>query len=188
MTPYLVAADNIFPWGEFLLLREYAWKIQYQDKTGPDGVTYQNIGIPVPPSAHEQLTHALSWLMGYRVILKICAFRLSTEGTEPPQWAHSDAEVANWASFVYVNEGPGGTVLLRHKDTEMTEHPKNQAELDAWNRDCNKQEAWEIIGSVPNKPNRGIVIPAKQIHAAMPVRGFGQSPIDGRLILWSFFD
>ena len=48
--------------------------------------------------------------------------------------------------------------------------------------------AWEIIGAVSSKPNRGLVIPSNQLHAATPPRGFGQSPIDGQLILWSFFD
>ena len=188
MTPYLLVFDNVFPSGEFHLLEDYAHIIQYQDRKGPDGVTYKNIGLPVPPSAQEQLTQALSWLMGYRVALKICAFRLSVEGTEPPQWAHSDAEVSKWASFMYINQGPGGTVLLKHYETEMTSHPKNQAELDAWKRDCNDPGQWEVIGSVPCRPNRGLVIPSDQIHAAVPRLGFGQSPVDGRLILWSFFD
>jgi hypothetical protein len=188
MTPYLIAVDDMFPWGEFFLLREYAWRLEYHDETGPDGVVYKHIGTPIPKSAEDQLTQALSWLMGYRVVLKICAFRLSPEGTIPPQWAHSDAEVSKWASFVYMNEGPGGTVLLKHRTAEMTIHPRNQAELDVWKRDCNDMSAWEAIGSVACKPNRCIVLPSNLLHAAMPPRGFGESPIDGRLILWSFFD
>lgn len=188
MKPYLIAVDDVFPRNEFLLLQDYAWNMKYEDRQGPDGVVYKNIGTPVPSVAQEILTHTLSWLVGYRIALKICAFRLSLEGTEPPQWAHSDAEVSKWASFVYINEGPGGTVLLRHVDHEMTEHPKNEAELDIWKQDCNKLDRWSIVGEVACKPNRGLVIPSNLIHAAMPPRGFGQSPIDGRLILWSFFD
>jgi hypothetical protein len=188
MTPYLIAVDEVFPPNEFRMLREYAWATEYQDKEGPDGVTYKNIGVKVPEPTKEQLTLALTWIMGYRVVLKICAFRLSLEGTEPPQWAHSDAEVARWASFVYINPGPGGTVLLRHRVTGMTMHPVNQEELDTLTEDCSKLPMWDIIGSIPCEPNRLVVIPSHQIHAAMPVYGFGQSPKDGRLILWSFFD
>jgi len=188
MTPYLIAVDEVFPNNEFLLLRDYAWGMEYKDRTGPDGVVYKNIGLPVPAVAQEMLVHTLSWLMGYRILLKICAFRLSLEGTEPPQWAHSDAEVSKWASFIYINESPGGTVLLKHVDEDFSEHPKNQAELDVWTRDCNNLNAWSIIGEVACKPNRGLVIPSNLLHAAMPPRGFGQSPKDGRLILWSFFD
>ena len=188
MKPYLFAVDEVFPQNEFLLLREYARNMEYQDRTGPDGVVYKNIGLPVPMVAQEMLVYTLSWLMGYRIVLKICAFRLSLEGTEPPQWAHSDAEVSKWASFIYINEGPGGTVLLKHVDEEFSEHPKNEAELDVWKRDCNDLSKWSVVGEVGCKPNRGLVIPSHLIHAALPPRGFGQSPIDGRLILWSFFD
>jgi len=188
MTPYLMAVDGVFPYNEFLMLREYAHIMEYKDREGPDGVTYKDIGAEVPEPAKEQLIFALTWLMGYRIAMKICAFRLSVEGTVPPQWAHSDAEVSKWASFVYINPGPGGTALLRHKETGMTMHPRNQEELDIWTRDCNRPEAWYVIGSVPCEPNRGLVIPSDQLHAAMPVHGFGQSPSDGRLILWSFFD
>lgn len=188
MKPYLIAVDDVFPHNEFLLLQEYAWNMKYEDREGPDGVVYQNIGLPVPPVITEMLTHTLSWLMGYRILLKICAFRLSLEGTEPPQWAHSDAEVSKWASFVYINDGPGGTALVKHHELEMTAHPANEAELEAWKRDCNNLAAWEVIGLVTCKANRGLVIPSNLLHAALPPRGFGQSPIDGRLILWSFFD
>jgi len=188
MTPYLYSVDDFFPEGEFRLLRSYCLRLEYEDKQGPDGVVYQGIGTPVPNAAQEHLIHALSWLMGYRIALKICAFRLSVQGTKPPQWAHSDAEVSKYASFVYMNAGPGGTVLVRHRETGMTRHPRNQAELDAWERDHSNMDAWQIIAGVDCVPNRAVIMRSDLLHAAVPFFGFGEAPIDGRLILWSFFD
>jgi Family of unknown function (DUF6445) len=188
MTPYLYAVDEIFPPFEFDLLRAYAWRLEYKDQEGPDGVVYPGIGLPVPESSRERLTHTLSWLLGYKVVLKICAFRLSVEGTVPPQWAHSDAQVSRYAAFVYMNEGPGGTVLLQHIETDMRVHPRNQAELDVWQRDHSTVEAWQVCAAVDCAPNRAVIMPSELIHAAMPPRGFGSSAHDGRLILWSFFD
>ena len=71
MKPHLIVVDEVFPTGEFLLLREYAWQLEYKDKKGPDDIIYKDIGVPVPESAREQLVHGLSWLMGYRVVLTI---------------------------------------------------------------------------------------------------------------------
>jgi len=188
MIPYLYVIDNTFGEHEFGLLREYAHQLTYEDREGPDGVTYRGIGLPIPRSAEELLIHGFSWLLGYKVTMKICAFRLSLEGTRPPQWAHSDAQVAKYAAFTYINPGPGGTVMLRHIRTGMFQHPRNEEELAAWRKDHSDLNEWEMTGSIDCQPNRTVIMRAEIMHGAMPPNGFGNTPQNGRLILWSFFD
>ncbi len=188
MIPYFYAIDDALPQGEFEILREYSRLVPYEDRKGPDGVIYQGVSAEVPECVKEQLTHLLSWLVGSRVIIKICAFRLSITGTVPPQWAHSDLSVSRFASFLYINPSPGGTVLLRHKETGMFAHPKDEYELAVLQRDQSNVDAWEIRAKVDCAPNRMIVIRSELLHAALPVYGHGSGPEDGRLILWTFFD
>lgn len=188
MTPYVCAIDDMLPYGEFELLREYTRLLDYQDREGPDGVVYAGISDQVPDSIKDQLTYAFTWVMGARVALKICAFRLSIEGTKPPQWAHSDLPVSRFASFLYINPCPGGTVLLRHKDSGMFTHPKDDYELGILQRDQNSPEKWDVVAQVDCAPNRALIIRSDLIHAAIPMYGYGSGPADGRLILWSFFD
>lgn len=189
MTPYIYAVDDFFPEYEFKLLREYALTLEYKDHVAPfDGVTYKNIGLPVPEVAQERLSMNLTWIFGQRVTPKHMAFRLSPEGSDPPQWAHSDAEVARFGMFVFMNDGPGGTLLLEHLTTGMRTHPKDDIELRAWQEDHNKMNAWTVKGAIDCRANRAVILRADLMHAAMPRHGFGTTPADGRLILLCFFD
>jgi len=189
MIPYFYVLDEFFPNYEFDLLRDYALRLEYKDQVAPfDGVTYKNIGLPVPDGALMRISTNLSWLLGYKVMPKHCAFRLSLEGSSPPQWAHSDAEVARFGMFIYLNPGPGGTVLLEHKLTGMRQHPRTMDELDAWRFDHNDPDKWEIRASIDSAPNRAVVLQAGLIHAALPFWGFGDGVHNGRLILLCFFD
>lgn len=188
MRPHLFAIDGVFPAAEFNMLQEYAHVLKYEDHQAPfDGVVYKNIA-PAPPSVIEHLTHVLTWLMGYRVVPLHTCFRLSVEGSEPPQWAHSDGEVAKFGFFLFINPGRGGTALLEHKASGMRTHPQSEYELELWKRDHNDESAWDIISFVEGEPNRGILIRSDLMHAALPRHGYGESAIDGRLILLCFFD
>ena len=188
MRPYLYAMDDVLEPYEFGLLQDYTRRLEYVDRDGPDGATYPGISDQVPEAAIERLTYALSWVAGYRVVIKICAFRLSVEGTVPPQWAHSDLEVARFASFLHINPTPSATVLLRHRETGMVEHPSTEEEVEILRRDQNDEGAWDIIGGIYCRPNRLAVLQAGLIHAALPRLGYGTNAENGRLILWTFFD
>jgi hypothetical protein len=189
MTPYINAIDGFFPDFEFDLIRSYAMGLEYKPVVAPfDGQTYQNIGLPVPPAVEERLAINLTWIMGYKVSPSFVAFRLSPEGSNPPQWAHSDAQVSKFALFVYLNDGPGGTVALRHKELGFSVHPKNEEELDAWRADYDDMSKWDIRACIDTKANRAILMRSEIIHAALPKHGFGKDVTDGRLILLTFFD
>jgi len=189
MRPYVLVLDNFFEPLEFDLLRSYAWGLEYKDQVAPfDGQTYPNIGLPVPEAVEQKVAVQLSWIMGHKVVPKYMAFRLSTEDSDPPQWAHSDLEVAQYNFVLSLNDGPGSTLLLTHHESEMWEHPRNQYELEMWQRDFNDAKKWHIRGEVDFAPNRAIIMRSGLIHAADPRRGYGETAMDGRLILLSFFD
>jgi len=189
MTPYVYMIDEFFPEYEFELVQAYAHNLEYKPVESPfDRVVYPNIGLPVPEPVLERTTQVLTWLMGYKVIPKHNAFRLSPRGSNPPQWAHSDAEVSRYAFFCYINPGPSSTVLLEHRGTGMRTHPQNEVELQAWKDDHENEKAWRIYGEFPGAPNRALVMRSDLIHAALPRRGYGEDTYDSRLILLSFFD
>jgi len=189
MKPYVVVLDDFLEPLEFDLLRSYAWALEYKDQVAPfDGQTYPNIGLPVPESVEQRLSVQLSWIMGYKVVPKYVAFRLSLEGSDPPQWAHSDLEVARYNFLLSLNEGPASTLLLSHMETDMQYHPRNDFELGVWRRDFNDSSKWHIRAEVDLAPNRAVIMDSGLIHAADPRRGYGETVHDGRLILLSFFD
>jgi hypothetical protein len=189
MIPYIQAVDEFFPDFEFDLIRSYAMGLEYKPTVAPfDGQTYQNIGLPVPPAVEERLAINLTWLLGYKVVPSFVAFRLSPEGSNPPQWAHSDAEVSKFGMFVYLNDGPGGTVLLRHKRSGMYKHPQTEHELEVWRHDFDDMDQWDVTASIDCKANRAVLLRSELMHAALPKNGFGTDVTDGRLILLAFFD
>jgi len=189
MIPYVYTIDEFFPPREFEWLREYAYHLEYCDRVAPfDGVTYPNLGVPVPAVAEELIGVQLTWLLGHKVVPRHMAFRLSLRGSNPPQWAHSDAEVAAYGMFVFINPGPFATVLLEHRKTGMRTHPQNEDELQAWKEDHNNEDAWREIARFDAAPNRAFVLRSELMHAALPRKGYGEDVRDGRLILLCFFD
>jgi len=189
MNPYILALDDFFEPVEFDLLRAYAWSLEYKDQVAPfDGQTYKNIGLPVPETVEQKVAMQLSWVMGYKVVPKYMAFRLTLEDSNPPQWAHSDLEVARFNFLLHLNPGPGGTVLLTHQESEMRTHPQNQYELEMWQRDFDDPTKWDVRAVIDIAPNRALVMRSELIHAQLPKHGFGSTVHDGRLILLSFFD
>jgi len=189
MVPYVYTLDEFFPPREFEWLRAYAYGLEYGDVVAPfDGVTYKNIGLPVPVVAQQIIASQLSWLMGYRVDPKYLAFRCSLRGSTPPQWAHSDLEVARYGMFVFINEGPFATVLLEHRASGMRVHPCSEEELATWKRDYDNVDAWREVARVDAAPNRAVILRSELMHGALPREGYGETVEDGRLILLCFFD
>jgi hypothetical protein len=189
MTPYVYLIDEFFPPYEFELVQAYAHQLEYKPVEAPfDHVVYPNIGLPVPEVVIERIAQSMTWLMGYKVIPKHNAFRLSPRGSNPPQWAHSDGETARWAFFCYINPGPSATVLLEHRRTGMRTHPAGDEELQAWKDDHNNVDAWRVVGEFPGAPNRALVMRSDLMHGAIPREGYGEDRTDARLILLSFFD
>lgn len=147
-----------------------------------DNVTYPGICKDIPAELREEVRYKLQALTGMSRMNWLFA-RLSTEGMDPPHWAHHDGNMGAWSMMLYLNRREhcqGGTALLSHVYGEPTP--------EVWARDTNTPGMWCQTLRCQMVPNRAFVFRAEQWHAALPKGGFGHSPIDGRLVLTCFFE
>jgi hypothetical protein len=174
-----ITLDN-FSW-RFDEIRSFADHANYEDVTNPvDGVVYPGICRDVP---EFDILNRLRRLRFLGPIENPTMFmRLSTEGTTPPHWAHSDESMGRYSLMLYLNRAEhakGGTALLRHRDGEP--------DIEVWARDTNLPEQWEILSVCEMRPNRAFIFRSELWHAALPIGGFGKDATNGRLVLTVFF-
>ena len=189
-------ADNVFPAHLFEKVQGHARALDYMGEVNPiDYVEYPDISTAVPMWMLAWIKSAAAKCIGKHVAdLEIhqSFFRLTTKNTPTaPHQAHNDESHSKYAAFFYVNDAPAhlvaGTSLVRHRETGMevgVEHPE---QVEAWERDTNDYDAWEILELIPMKANRLAVIESNRMHRAEPPDGFGESAADGRLVLITFF-
>jgi hypothetical protein len=94
--------------------------------------------------------------------------------------------MGDYTFLLYMQDGPGGTSFVRHKEQGMEHGPADDQELAAWKKDTNIPDAWEINGIVGMKENRACIFDSSFMHRAEPVEGFGNDVDDGRLVLTAF--
>lgn len=184
---YLVI-DNFLPSDVWWDLREYYDTADFSGETGRDGVTYPNICMQMPVFARNLVLDRLKEV-GNPDIQYLFA-RMSESGIYAQHKAHSDLEWGEWSMMLYMNrleDCIGGTSFVRH-DLGFSEHPINQKQLDACQRDTNRPEKWQIHDMCAMVPNRAVIFPAKYLHRAEPVGGFGNTQENSRLVLTAFFN
>lgn len=173
---------------DFVGARAFADTAEYEDFTNVDGVTYPHICLDLPDEIlGEMLAFMRVWL-GRPPVKPLMFLRGSPEGVDAPHQAHSDDLMGDWSLMVYMNRPEhcrGGTALVRHRETGIAETDLSFGE--AWMRDTNDPEAWEVTHLAEMKPNRAFVFPARLMHCAQPLGGFGSTPEDMRLVLTGFF-
>lgn len=169
---------------DFDSLREHATQLDFTGVINPeDGVLYPDVSTDVPKEVIEEITKKLSIREVHR-----CFFRLTTENTKgAPHQAHTDTAMGPRSLMLYMQDGPGGTSLVAHKETGLRTDPFNQWARATWQRDTKRPEAWEIYDLAPMKANRAAVFNSRLMHRAEPIGGFGSTPADGRLVLTMFY-
>lgn len=180
--------DNVI--GDFDNLNEYARKLSYEGVENPaDGVTYPDISTQVPEPTLHEIKEVLEKEVGHEIRIGAAFFRLTTKNTEgDPHQAHNDTAMGRYSFMLYMQDGPGGTALVRHKATGLDRDPWTPREWEAWRDDTNREDAWEITYLADMKANRGFLFDSKLMHRAEPVGGFGNDASDGRLVLTVFFN
>ncbi len=192
-SPVLIR-DNVLPPKLFERWRQFYPHYTYEDVVNPvDGVTYPGICTYVPKWVDAFIRVSIVNLLD-QPIRKINAqfLRLTTEDTPPaPHGAHNDAAHAKYSAFFYLNPAPAGvragTSLLTHTATRMTHAPRSVEEWEAWDRDTNDYDAWEIDELIEWRENRLAIYEADRMHRAEPPEGWGKDASDGRLVLITFF-
>ena len=180
--------DDFIP--SFGPLQQYAQSIEYGGIVNPaDGILYPDVTDKIPEFIYDQVQDAIERAMGRDVTINTMFMRLTSRQTfGAPHQAHNDSVMGSFTLLLYLNDGPGGTSFVTHIETGMDAQPETQEQFEAWQRDTNVPEAWEITEMVNMKENRGNIIEAVRMHRAEPVGGFGEDATDGRIVLTAFFE
>lgn len=172
--------------------RDLADAAVYTDVESPvDGVVYPGIWADLPGEIQWDVQNALQTYLQDEIHVAYMFMRLSVAGAQAPHQAHTDSSMGTHSMMVYMTRlehCQGGTSLLRHKQTGMTESPVSEELLEVWRRDTNTPDAWDVRGLVDMAPNRAFIFPSERMHRAEPIGGFGNGPADGRLVLTAFFN
>jgi len=181
--------DNFLNDDTFEILHAHALADDYEGLRNPlDGFEYPDVSVDIPIVVVEEIRERLAMLKGRPVCINVMFLRLTCENTEnPPHQAHTDTVMGSWTLLLYLNDGPGGTAFVTHKETGMYADPRTEQEFDAWVRDTNVPDAWKVTGMVDMKKNRANILPADLMHRAEPIGGFGKDATDGRIVLTAFF-
>lgn len=174
---------------EFEEFNELARTLEYDGEFNPiDGVDYPDINLTVPQFIEDEIVAWCSDKVERQLQATTCFLRLSMQGTPCPNECHNDLSMGKYAFVMYMQDGPGGTAFVKHKQTQVFTQPWTATELNACVNDSNTPEAWEVTKMVDMKANRAILYPARVMHRAEPVGGFGDTIEDGRLVLTAFMD
>lgn len=177
--------DSFLPEEVYARLRTHADGLAFDGVRNPvDGVVYPGISTDIPDEVR-------SWV---RIMagadIKMLFMRLSLAGVPVPHQAHTDSVMGRTSLMLYLNRVEhcqGGTQLVFHRQTGMLADPRDERELKAWQEDTNKPEAWAVYEQADMKPNRAFIFPARLMHRAAPIGGFGADATNGRLVLTAFF-
>lgn len=183
-----VIVDNFLK--TFDILKLAATHSHYRGVVNPaDGVRYPDITDDIPVDCLDEIQERLDEVMGRSVDIKTIFMRLTSVNTSgAPHQAHNDLVMGDYTLLLYLNDGPGGTSFVKHRETGMDGQPDTREEYEAWLRDTNVPDAWEITEMVYMKENRANIIEAERMHRAEPVGGFGEDARDGRIVLTAFFE
>ncbi len=153
-----------------------------------DGVVYPDVTIDIPDLVRDEIQTHLDRIFERPVHINTMFMRLTSDATfGAPHQAHTDSVMGEFTLLLYLNDESGGTSLVRHVDTGMDRDPETNEQYEAWVRDTNVPDAWEITEMVQMRKNRANIIDAHLMHRAEPVGGFGDGQADGRIVLTAFF-
>lgn len=184
MVPYALVIDDFLDYPD--AVREYARTAEFKDHLNPvEGVMYPLINHPLPPQMVGEVFFKLSQVLGCKVTGEYVYLRLNTHGTPTYNSVHTDSNLGQWTMVLYLNDEKdcqGGTSIRRHKETGLARTPLTKQEQDVWQRDGNNQDAWDTVLHCPMKKNRAFIYDAALMHNMEPVGGFGDDPMNGRLV------
>lgn len=171
---------------DFEEFNDWARSQHYGGVVNPeDGVLYPDIVVALPDGLLDEVQKKVPEMAN----INYAFLRLTNSNTEgAPHQAHNDAVMGQYTFILYLQDGPGGTSVVRHKMAGLENGPESFIEQQIWERDTNVPQAWEVVGMVDMKANRATWYPSTVMHRAEPIGGFGKGVEDGRLVLTIFFD
>jgi hypothetical protein len=178
---------------DFETFNKHVRALEFDGEVNPlDGVEYPDISIDIPALVEREVIQNLEAAMGWEVQMNMLFLRNTSKGTDTaPHQAHTDTIQGTHIFLLYMQDGPegAGTSLVKHKELGFDKDPITKEQFEAWQKDLNTYDKWEITALIDMKKNRAACgIWSAQMHRAEPVNGFGTSPKDGRIALIGFYE
>lgn len=186
MIQHSMIIDNFFI--DPIRVREQLLNQEMMDYTASDNVTYPGI-VQLPGEVVAEVNDNLNYLFQGRLSENKTLFaRYSMESMNPPHWAHSDYEMAQFVGLIYMNPEPrpdDGTYLVKHKIARFETHPESEQQVKILLEDSNQKFLWHKTFFCPAKFNRIFIVNARYLHAAGP--SYGTTKESARLVCTAFF-
>lgn len=152
-----------------------------------DGAVYPAINADLDPAASVAMVDLIAEVLDRPIDPKAVFSRAMFGKTMAPNKIHSDAIMGGFAAHLYLspsNPDGTGTSFWRHKKHGPVHLPHMPVE----DFDCSDLGQWVRYASVTAEYNRLMIHCGRHWHLAEPIRGFGDSPESGRLVVTCFFD
>lgn len=177
---------------DFESFDKHVRQLPFKGEVNPaDGVEYPDISTDIPEDTRREVIQNLEEAMEFPVQMNMMFLRNTCAGTATaPHQAHTDTIQGTHILLLYMQDGPegAGTSLVQHKELGFDKDPINEEQFDAWKRDVNNYDAWEITNLIAMKKNRAACgVWSAKMHRAEPVNGFGTCIEDGRIALIGFY-
>jgi GNAT superfamily N-acetyltransferase len=162
----------------------------FRDYEYEDGVVYPDIAPGVDTQLRKEVIAKIQDICDFEIDIKEYFYRRSKKDVESPHWAHTDADVSEYVAIIYLTDPPpgvnAGTAILQHK-SGWSGQPETPEQFRDWQRDTKNPDQWNIVEFAGMVKNRIVIHSAADLHAAMPIEGFGEGG-DARLVLVVFFN
>ena len=169
-------------------LKRHSLACAFGDIENPaDGVVYPHINLDIPSDVMDETKEKLGQIFG-SVTINYAFLRMSPKGVFAPQAVHTDCSMGKYSLMLYLNSADGGTAMMAHKASGISQAPTDENFLGITTPDKNNIEAWEVIEFAQMKENRAAIFDAKKYHCALPVGGFGESQDESRIVMTVFFN
>lgn len=161
------------------------------DYMASDNITYPGI-IELPKEVRIEIEDRFRKIYGGFFKPKLMFGRYSMADMDPPNWAHSDGNMASMIALIYLSDpmnrfaDKAGTYFLKHKTLGFSLHPVTEGQMRAINEESNDRDRWEKTFYCPSKWNRCFIYDAPQIHAAG--MSYGLDRETARFVVTVFFD
>lgn len=162
----------------------------FEDHTAEqDQVVYPGINKYLPKIVVDEYHAGLSKLFQREILPVVTFARLTTPKLpQAPHAIHCDVAMSQFAAQVYLSrswERGSGTGFFEHLTYGSEMYEPGDECLQEHSNDLSK---WDLTGVCRGKFNRLLVHDSRLWHCALPVGGWGESAIDGRLVLTCFFN
>lgn len=169
-------------------VRELIKNAEMKNELGPDGVTYPGI-VKLPEEVVLELKSNLLMYFGDNIEFHMAFARYSFQLMDPPHWAHSDQDLADFVGLIYLNptdtaEESGGTYLLKHKKFGF-EIAQTVEQKKILLQEANDRHNWNETFYMPARFNRISILNSQYIHAA--ANKYGDDKDNARLVVSVFF-